>query len=417
MHRSLEASLASRPGRRGLKRAVVATLAALVGASCLAACGSSSSSSSGAAAASAPSASSSTSSSSSSSSTSGSAVSACVHQATTLVDREKAQLSLVIPTTKVDMSALKGKTVWYISASQATGYSLAISKGLATAGKASGVNIQIFDGKGSPTLFVQGVNQAVAQKAAGIILGGINPALVPVGLAAAKAAHVPVMSVLSGVPVPSTGTLFEAINENVPQESKSMADYAAYITGCKANTAVSLDPLYPALVTEGNTIKAELAKLCPTTCSVINHQMSLATMATALAPSVQNLIQRTPNLNTIFATFDQVATYEQPAVASSSSKVKIIGTDGLPPNIDSIRTGKAQIADVAFVPPAYMAWLSLDQVARAALGKPTGINGTSYTLPVQTFDKSNVGTSDSSASLFPKYADYQSQFESLWGVS
>jgi len=67
----------------------------------------------------------------------------------------------------------------------------------------------------------------------------------------------------------------------------------------------------------------------------------------------------------VFATFDQVATYEQPAVAQSSSKVKIIGTDGLPPNLDSIRTGKAQIADVAFVPPAYMAWLSLDQVARA----------------------------------------------------
>ena len=68
------------------------------------------------------------------------------------------------------------------------------------------------------------------------------------------------------------------------------------------------------------------------------------------------------------------------------------------------------------MPAPYLGWLSLDQVARAILGKPTGANGQPYTLPTQTFDKDNVGTSDTIPSLFPKYANYQSDFTKMWGV-
>ena len=44
------------------------------------------------------------------------------------------------------------------------------------------------------------------------------------------------------------------------------------------------------------------------------------------------------------------------------------------------------------------------------------MNGQPITLPTQTFDKDNVGTSDAIPSLFPKYANYQSDFTKLWGV-
>jgi ribose transport system substrate-binding protein len=378
----------------------------------LAACGSSSSSSSSATSA----ASSATSSTAAASSSSGGSASACVPEATQLVSKQKAPMPEILPADSLNMASSKGKTFWYISPSQATGYALSVSQGLSAAGKAAGVNITIFDGKGQPTRFTQGVEQAVAQKAGGIILYGINPALVPQGLAQAKSAHIPVVSVLTGTPAPSTGTVAEAINEDVTGGAKAMADYSAFYTQCKVDGATSFDPVYPSLVTEKETIKAELARLCPTTCKVQDHQMSLATMATALAPSVQNLIQRNPTLNTIFATFDQAATYENPAVSSSSSKVKIVGTDGLSPNVDAIRKGSAQIADVSYVPAPYLGWLALDQVVRAVQAKPTGVNGQPITLPTQTFDKDNVGTSDAIPSLFPKYANYQSDFTKLWGV-
>ena len=399
-------------GAGKLARVLAYCFAFVAVAVAVAACGSSSSSTSSAAAA----GSSTTSSSASGSSSSGGTASACVQQATQLVAKQKAPMPEILPADSLDMGSIKGKTVWYISPSQATGYALSVSQGLSAAGKAAGVNITIFDGKGEPTRFTQGVEQAVAQKAGGIILYGIDPALVPQGLLQAKAAKIPVVSVLTGKPSPANGTVAEAINEDVTGGAKAMADYGAFYTNCKVDGATSFDPVYPSLVTEKETIKAELASLCPTTCKVQDHQMSLATMATALAPSVQNLIQRNSTLNTIFATFDQAATYENPAVTSSSSKVKIVGTDGLAPNIDAIRKGTAQIADVSYVPAPYLGWLSLDQVARAILGKPTGANGQPYVLPTQTFDKDNVGTSDAIPSLFPKYANYQSDFTKIWGV-
>jgi ribose transport system substrate-binding protein len=392
-----------------LPRAVISGAAFIAVALVLAACGSSSSSSSS----SAPAASTS---SSVAASTTASA-SGCVASVTKLVSQETAPMPLLLPSTPVDMSKIKGKTIWYISPSQATGYALAVSQALTAAGNAAGVKISIFDGKGEPTLFTQGMSEAVAAKAAGIVLYGINPALVPVGLQAAKAAKIPVLAVLTGEPAPPNGTIFESINEAVTTGADDMADYAAYATGCKVNGATSFDSTYPSLVTERNTIKAEFAKICPSTCTVQDDPMSLATMATALAPNVESLIERNPKLNTIFATFDQAATYEIPAVQQSGGgKVKIVGTDGLPPNVDAIRKGEAQIADIAYVPPEYLGWLCLDQVARAILGKPTGQNGKPFVMPVQTLDKTNVGTSDTVASLFPKLANYEADFKAKWGL-
>ena len=306
----------SGPGAGRLARVFAYCCAFVAVAIALAACGSTSSSTSSAAAA----ASSTSSSSGSATAASGTSASACVSQATQLVAKQKAPMPELLPADSVDMGSIKGKTVWYISPSQATGYALSVSQGLSAAGKAAGVNITIFDGKGEPTRFTQGVEQAVAQKAGGIILYGIDPALVPQGLLQAKAAKIPVVSVLTGKPSPSNGTVAEAINEDVTGGAKAMADYGAFYTGCKVDGATSFDPVYPSLVTEKETIKAELASLCPSTCKVQDHQMSLATMATALAPSVQNLIQRNSTLNTIFATFDQAATYENPAVTSSSAR-------------------------------------------------------------------------------------------------
>ena len=132
---------------------------------------------------------------------------------------------------------------------QATGYALTVSQGLTAAGKAAGVNIHIFDGKDQPTLFVQGVQEAVAQHAAGIIDYAINPALIPQGLLAAKAAHIPVITELTGDPAPSNGTVAESINENIPQEAQSMADYAAYITKCKVERS---DHVRPAVLLAGH---------------------------------------------------------------------------------------------------------------------------------------------------------------------
>jgi ABC-type sugar transport system substrate-binding protein len=237
MRRTNATSRSTGPRTRRLTRFVMAGLAILAGGVLLAACGGSSNRAAGGA-------------SSSASIRDSVNATSCVTQVAALVKQEQAPMPDITPTTKVKMSKLKGKTVWYISPDQATGYALSVSQGLSAAGQAAGVKIQIFDGKDEPTLFASGMQEAVAQHAAAIFLYGFNPALVPQGLLAAKKAHIPVITALTGVGAPSNGTVFEAINENVRQEGVSMADFAAYHTGCKVNGATSYDPLYPSLVTE-----------------------------------------------------------------------------------------------------------------------------------------------------------------------
>jgi ribose transport system substrate-binding protein len=345
----------------------------------------------------------------------GDAPGGCTAEVKKLVAEQRAPMPLILPEATFDMSANQGKTVWFISPSQSTGYALGLSKAVVVAGNAAGIDVEIFDGKGRPDRFNQGFEQAVAQQADGIIDYAIDPELIPNALQKAKQADIPVLSMSTGKPEPEDGTIFESINTDLEAEGKYMADYAAFASDCEVNAATTFDPTYPALTTERDAIAAELKRLCPDSCETQDQEMKLATMATELGPSTQSLIQRNPDLNIVFSTFDQAATYQIPAVEQSGSDVKIVGTNGLPENLDQVRRGGPQIADVSYVPTDYFGWLGIDQVGRAMAGEPTGDpEGNAFVMPVQTFDKSNIGESNDLAELFPKLAGYQEAFKEKW---
>ncbi len=341
----------------------------------------------------------------------------CVAKVKDLVADQRAPMPLILPPKSFDMSANEGKTIWFISPAQTTGYALGLSKAVVEAGKAAGMEVEIFDGKGQPDRFNQGFQQAVAQDADGIINYAIDPELIPNALKEAKEADVPVLAMSTGKPAPPDGSIFESINTDLVAEGEYMATYAAFATDCEVNAATTFDPVYAALVTEQKAIAAQLEKLCPDTCETQDLEMKLGTMATELGPETQSLIQRNPDLNIIFSTFDQAATYQIPAVDQSGSDAKIVGTNGLPENLDQVRKGSAQIADISYVPTQYFGWLGVDQLGRAMEGEPTGDKaGEPFVMPVQTFDESNIGESNDLAELFPELADYQAEFKEKWGM-
>lgn len=353
----------------------------------------------------------------SSSGSSGASASACVSSVKAQVASDKSPMPLIVPTTNVAMAKNKGKTIWFISPSQATGYALGLSRAVQAAGAQAGMKVTVFDARGQPDQFTQGLLQAAAQGAGGVILYGIDPALVPEGLARTKAAGIPVVAMSTGRPSPGDGSIAETLNTDLTKEAQYMANYAAFATGCKVDAATAFDTTYAALLKEHDVIKTQLATICPSSCKVQDQPMKLAQMATALGPSTQSLIQRNPSLNIIFATFDQAATYQIPAVEQSGSKAKIVGTNGLPENLAQVRKGSAQIADVSYVPPAYFGWLGVDQLGRAMLKQSVGdAQGQPFVMPVQTFDRDNLPADTSSlAAVFPKLAGYQAAFRAKWG--
>jgi ribose transport system substrate-binding protein len=350
------------------------------------------------------------------SSDSGGSANACMTKVRDLVEQEKAPMQMVIPSAGFDMSKNKGKELWFISPSQATGYALALSKVMTEGAKTAGMSMQIFDGKGQPDRFTEGLTQAVGQGAKGIVLYGIDPALVPEGLKRAKEAKIPVITIASGKPAPADGTVAEAINHDVDAQGTAMAHYGIMAANCEVNAATSFDSTYPALVSERDAIEKVFQDICPDTCKVQNHEFKLGEMATDLGPSTQSLIQRNPDLTTLFATFDQAATYEIPAVEQSNSDVKIVGTNGLVENLKQVQSGSPQVADVAYVPPQFLGWLGIDQIGRAMLGEELGDDsGEDFVMPVQTFDKDNLPSDvEDFGALFPELADYQNAFREKW---
>lgn len=333
----------------------------------------------------------------------------CVKDATAAVATYKKPLPLKLAGTSVDMSKLSGKTFWFISPTQATGYAAAVTKAFAAAGKAAGVKTHLFNGNAQPDLYNQGVDQAVAAKAAGIVLYAINPALVPNALAKAKAAGIPVLGDATGVPTPTDGTLAGTVTVDLRAEGTQMANYALMTAGCKINAAVAYDPNLKALTTQLGAIKATFAKACPSTCKVTDLSLNIATMATKLQTQTASLLLRDSSINMAIATFDSAATYMAPAVAKAN--IKLIGTNGLPANLTMIRTTGVQVADVSYPPAEYNGWILVDQLARAALKQPVD----QTQLPLQLFDKSNIPSSNDFNTLWPNLVGYQLKFTALWG--
>lgn len=349
-------------------------------------------------------------------SASGGGASGCTEDVRQLVAENKEPMDMVLPDAPFDMGRNDGKNIWFISPSQATGYALALSKSVTSAAKAAGMTATVFDGKNQPDRFTAGFTQAVQSGADGIILYAVNPELVPEGLQRAKQADVPVITMATGVPAPPDSGVVTEIDHDRESEGRYMANYAAMITDCAVNGAITFDPAYVGLVTERDAIDAQLKKLCPDSCEVRDQDTQLATMATELAPGTQTLIQSNPDLNTIFATFDQLATYQIPAVDQSGADVKIVGTNGLPENLKSVKDGTSQVADIAYVPPDYFGWLGVDQLGRALAGAKLGDEtGEPLRTPVQTFDQENLpdDTTDFDA-VYPGLVGYQDAFREKW---
>src|SRR3984957_3695579 len=177
----------------------VAPGAALTAAAVLAACSSSSSSSSSSSAA-AP-----ASSSSSATASAASSTSAGVAKAQQMVTQLEATTSTYpVPTASISgVSALKGKTVYYIPLVQFIPGFVVTAATMKVALAKAGMNLQVCNGQGQPSAVAACVQQATGAGAAGIITDAIPFGMAENALNAAKAKGIPVITPRQ---IPPSGT-------------------------------------------------------------------------------------------------------------------------------------------------------------------------------------------------------------------
>lgn len=333
----------------------------------------------------------------------------CVAEAKAKVEKAKAQVDLKAPPRALPMEKLSGKKIWVINAVD-TPLLLEIVDGFKAGAKAAGMDVQVVSAKGSATRMVQGANEAVAQKAGGIMLLATDPRLVSGPLKQAKAAGIPVVdSLVNGPDAPTDLGQFAHVEADMEGDGALVADWVMADSGCKAHMAVMGSTVLSIhnLLRDGAV--GEIKRLCPD-CSTEVVPFDSTKMATDLGSNSQNVMRRNPKINYLFPVLDAGVQFVAPAVqqAGKADKVKLVSHDGVSTNLDNMRKGQGQVADVAFPPSRWFGWAILDQVARGIAGEEP----VDWTVPTRLIDKTNVGESD--AELFPKYQGFEQEFVKRW---
>lgn len=334
----------------------------------------------------------------------------CVAAAEAAVAAGRAELAPDIPDATVDASANAGKTIWYISATMQLETMIGFAEGVQQAADASGLKVKIYDGANSPQKYNDGITQAVAQEADGIILQGIDPALVQQTLAQAEAAGIPTVDAMNGDPDDALQAgISSHITVDFTEGGKMLADYILAETGCDANVLELTSSLYVALKNKSKGFNDEIDALCPW-CVVDTQEVNFADFANSVNTVVRTAVQRNPDLNYVNAADDGIAFFVGPVLEGLDSDLPLAAGNGAPANMESLRNGGNQVMDLIFPPLPYMGWVEVDRLQRAMLGEdvPSGAIGQ------QIVDVSTVKPTE--AEQLPAFEDYSELFLANWGI-
>lgn len=336
----------------------------------------------------------------------------CATEARAKVKAASEPAQFTAPSEPVDVSKLAGKKVFYLAPDLSLPFIAAIAKGFTDGAKAAGLEPVVFDGKGNVNTFNQGVSSAVAQGVDGLLLQGINPSLVSGPLGQITAKKVPVVDSLNGGP---DAALTDGVNAHVTVDYKLggqlMAANALAQSGCEGDIVFFTSSIYKVYVDMLDGFKSEIRELCPKCKEPTVVDVAPTDLATKLPTLTTTNLTRHPSAKVFVAAYDGMVQFMSPAIQEASSKVVIIGHDGVDSNLEQIRTGKTpQISTISNPPNEAIGWAEVDQLARLMSGAPA----VKADLPQQIFTKDN--TAASAAEMFPGFADYQAAYKKLWGL-
>jgi ribose transport system substrate-binding protein len=314
------------------------------------------------------------------------------------------------PTTRIPMARLRGKTIWNIEVT-ATPFVLHVEAGLKEAAKAAGIKVVGFNGKGTPSEWNKGVQAAVGAHAAGIILQSTDPNLISGPLKAARKAGIPVID--SDVDHPGTPLypgIFAHVSANYFERGKQLADYALATSGTHTNAAIFIDPKNKVFRNLKNGFLSEMAK-CDT-CKATAVNFSDAATAQEIPSKASSLLLRDSTINWMSGFDYEVAFILQGIrAAGKQASVRVVASDAVASNLDSIRNGhgQGQVADIGG-PSDWKGWAELDELGRAMLKMKPIID---EKVPVRLLTAKNLPPPGKN--VFGNF-DFRARYLKLWGL-
>ncbi len=313
-----------------------------------------------------------------------------------------------------------GKKVWWISAGLETDAPAEAARAMQDLGKKLGWDITVFDGKYQSSLYLNGIDQAIAAKADGIIFWVVDCPAVQTGLEKAKAAGIPTINIEGEECDP--GLFSHTVRFGPTPGRDTVEQYRAWgetqaamtIAATNAQTKVILvsetDLANTRAITEG--WKSAFAK-CPT-CEIVNE---IEFVAADFGPPLQTRIEQTlnkyPQANAIIPAYDAVMTAGGAAAIRSSGRqadLFVMGGEGSAPGMDQIREGTGMQA-CSGLDPAYEVYAGADALIWLLGGKDPSATSNGEGFQLCDKDRNTPPTGAYKAS-YP----FQKYYYEYWGV-
>ncbi|MCW2952962.1 MAG: monosaccharide transporter substrate-binding protein family [Conexibacter sp.] len=253
--------------------------------------------------------------------------------------------------------AQRGKKVWEISVGLGLPASGLFAESTKAAAKALGWNLTVYDAKLDPSLFQDGIRQAIAAKADGILLYNVDCSLARSAMTEAKAAKIPIVGAESldcSDSKPGDESLFSG-TVVYPQGSFSnwvrlmgtaQADWVIAKTRGKAKVITFVQNDLQTVVILNDAFRKELAT-CATCKLVRTVQFTGGDIGPKLQEKAQQAILQTPDANAIVSPIDDYMTAGLASAIQSSGRkdqLEVIAGGGYAANLEIVRKNQGQNA-------------------------------------------------------------------------
>lgn len=312
--------------------------------------------------------------------------------------------------TEPDPAAPKKKILFIMTVGGTTGQEL-VEEGAKPAAKALGWEVSFFHGDGTPASYAEGIAQAITEHVDGVVTSSITPTLVINQMKELKAAGIPAVAI-SNTAEPVDESWLANIGYNEEKEAKYLAAGIAQESEGDANIMMINDKEFGVVVNRFEAFKKVLPELCPE-CEVSTEtEMQVTELETKIGPKVGSLLQANPDVNYIYAPFDDAAIPMIAAVkqANLQDDVKIVSYGGYDQSTDAIRKGEVQTMTIANAVP-WQSWEALDVLNRHFTNKEIPQNALN-TDPVKLLTKESVPPEGQY--FTGAESEYEKHYEELW---
>ncbi|GAA3598206.1 sugar ABC transporter substrate-binding protein [Kribbella ginsengisoli] len=331
--------------------------------------------------------------------------------------RLTAPVPLEAPGPAISLSpAMRGKTLYYISQALSYEFSQSVVSGVKEAATRGGVVVKTFDAKGDLTTATRQIEQAVAEKASGIVLQNLSPASLSAPIKAAKEAGIPVIVALDADDGPVSAEdsalgVSARVSACYSCAGTQIANLVVAQSGGELDVAVITSPDLSVAVAESKAFMEELTRLCPS-CRPKTYESPVAQWATQL-PSIATSIGQDSEIDFVVPVFAAFVDFMRPSLhaAGADERVSIITYNATSTALSALHE-KDLITGLVASSENWIGWGIMDQFYRILSGNPPA---KSENIGNRAFTAANLTAADPNKGA-DYGADYKRAYLQLWGV-